>query len=558
MNIKEIEARISSDEQSIAILDDLKTYINYLIQEEHNSQVEKFLNRAIKLAGDLQLPREEGALLIELGVHYWNQLDYKTALNMFRLSCGIFKQSKNEYDLVIATRNVGETYTKIGDYNNAISFLKLSLDFLGKVKEHDAREVDELCADINNSLGTAYRKCKSYALSMSAYFRALELQERHNLKQKICDTNLNIGKMFVDIGNFERALKYFNKAVELSLVTNDIQLKSQTHALIGKLYRKNGKFSQAIPFYSDALNYLKQSSQKELYNRIRIHYELALTYQELEDFEKLIDVCLDGLKILESTELNIFKGKFKYLYGKTLGLEEKYEKAKEILYSALDDISTEDTSNSLKYKILQAISEIYEKQNSYDKAYRTLIDSNNYIDLMIQEKQDKALLELEARFESQQKVREEIMLKKANLEVVELKEKVNNLSNLLEDYQEINSFFGVIPKEKVLEIIKKNKTLHSQNGSDITTVKLTLTADREVPQDLVTRILNDVSKLVMFYTRNHDDVGHWGADSLVLILSGMKAESVDKVIEKIKFPIYNDILKKEIEAKFEMSFDLLD
>ena len=122
MNINELKEKISSDDQSIAVLDYLKVYINYLIQDDNVSQVEKYFNKAIKLASDLQLPREEGTLLIELGVHYWNQLDYKSALNMFRLSCGIFKQSNNEYDLVIATRNVGETYTKIGNFNNAISF----------------------------------------------------------------------------------------------------------------------------------------------------------------------------------------------------------------------------------------------------------------------------------------------------------------------------------------------------------------------------------------------------------------------------------------------------
>ncbi len=558
MNIKELEARINTEEQSIVILNDLKQYINYMIQEEKDTQIEKYLSRAIKMAGDLQLPREEGALLIELGVHYWNKLDYKSALNMFRLSCGIFKQSNKEYDLVIATRSVGETYTKIGDYNNAISFLKLSLDFLGKVKGHDIKEVEELQADINNSLGTGYRKCKSYALSMSAYFRALELQEKHNLTNKICQTNLNIGKMFVDIGNFERALKYYNKAVELALITNDNQIKSHAHALIGKLYRKNGKFSQAIPFYQEALNYLEKTSKKNNYFRTRIMYESALNFKGQRDYEKLIDVCESALKLLHPTNNNLFKGKFKYLYGTTLDDMQKYEQAESLFKTALEDLSTEDTANSLKYKILQALSLLYEKQNLYDKAYQTLVDSNNYVDLMIQEKQDKALLELEAKFESQQKVREEIMLKKVNQEVVELKEKVSNLSNLIDEYQEIDSFFGVIPKDKILQAIKQHEDFHKQNGTELTTLKITLLADREVSNDLVDKILSDMSKLIMFYIRNQDEVGRWGQDSLVLILAYMNSNDLDKIIEKIKFPIYNDILKKERDAKFDLKFELMD
>ena len=558
MNIKELEARINTEEQSIVILNDLKQYINYMIQEEKDTQIEKYLSRAIKMAGDLQLPREEGALLIELGVHYWNKLDYKSALNMFRLSCGIFKQNNKEYDLVIATRSVGETYTKIGDYNNAISFLKLSLDFLGKVKGHDIKEVEELQADINNSLGTGYRKCKSYALSMSAYFRALELQEKHNLTNKICQTNLNIGKMFVDIGNFERALKYYNKAVELALITNDNQIKSHAHALIGKLYRKNGKFSQAIPFYQEALNYLEKTSKKNNYFRTRIMYESALNFKGQKDYEKLIDVCESALKLLHPTNNNLFKGKFKYLYGTTLDDMQKYEQAESLFKTALEDLSTEDTANSLKYKILQALSLLYEKQNLYDKAYQTLVDSNNYVDLMIQEKQDKALLELEAKFESQQKVREEIMLKKVNQEVVELKEKVSNLSNLIDEYQEIDSFFGVIPKDKILQAIKQHEDFHKQNGTELTTLKITLLADREVSNDLVDKILSDMSKLIMFYIRNQDEVGRWGQDSLVLILAYMNSNDLDKIIEKIKFPIYNDILKKEKDAKFDLKFELME
>ncbi len=558
MNIKEIEARINTGEQNVETFKDLKLYINYLIQEEKDSQVEKYLNRAIKLASDLQLPQEEGALLIELGVHFWNKLDYKSALNMFRLSCGIFKQNNREYDLVIATRNVGETYTKIGDYNNAISFLKLSLDFLKKVKGHDIKEIEELQSDINNSLGTGYRKCKSYALSMSAYFRALELQEKNELNHKLCHTNLNIGKMFVDIGNFERALKYFNKAVEIALRTNDLEIKSQAHALIGKLYRKNGKYSQAIPFYNDALNYLEQETNKKSYNRIRIMYELALTYNKLKECGKLTEVCERSIELLQDTDFNVFKAKFNYLYGGSQELNQRYDQAETLFIRALEDIATEDSVNSLKYKILQSLSTIYEKQNHYDKAYTTLVKSNNYIDLMIQEKQDKALLELEAKFESQQKVREEIMLKKANQEVVKLKEKVDNLSHLVEEYKEIDNFFGVIPKEKIMEAIEKQKKFHSQNGSEMTTLKIKLLADRQVPQDLIDRILSDISKLVMFYTRNQDEIGRWGDDSLILILVYMKADAMEKVIEKIKLPIYNDILKKEKDAKFDIIFEEMD
>lgn len=558
MNIKDIEARINTEEQSIAILNDLKLYINYLIQEEKDDQVEKYLNKAIKVASDLQLPREEGALLIELGVYYWNKLDYKSALNMFRLSCGIFKQNNKEYDLVIATRNVGETYTKIGDYNNAISFLRLSLDFLGKVKGHEPKDLEELQADINISLGTAYRKCKSYALSMSAYFRGLELLERHNLKHKICLTNLNIGKMFVGIGNFERALKYYNKAVEVALLTNDFQIKAHAHALIGRLYTSNGKYSQAIAFYQAALGYLSDTKKNYRFNKIRILYDFALNYFELKDCEMVGQVCETSLEILQNSDNNLFKGKFKYLYGKSLDLNQEYAKAETQFNSALIDLATEDTANSLKYKILRALSLIYEKQDVYKQAYNTLVKSNNYIDLMIQEKQDKALLELEAKFESQQKVREEIMLKKVNQEVVSLTERVNNLSLLVEEYQEIDSFFGVIPKDKILQAIKHSRELHTKNGSELTTLKIRLVADQEVSQETINKILADLSKLIMFYTRNQDDVGRWGEDALVLLLPHLKGDDVEKVIEKIKLPIYNDILAKEKAARFDVEFSVLN
>lgn len=558
MNINELKRLIDSQEQSIVALNALKSYINYLIQNENDQQVEKFLNKAIKLASDLQLPREEGALLIELGVYYWNKLDYKSALNMFRLSCGIFKQSNNDYDLVVATKNVGETYTKIGDYNNAISFLKLSLDFLEKLKEKGTKEVDDLQGDINNSLGTAYRKCKSYALSMSTYFKALELQERHGLVHKRCQTNLNIGKMFVDIGNFERALKYFNKVVELSIGTNDLPIKSQAYALIGRLYRKNDKCSQALSFYQEALIFLQEMEHKNNYNRIKILYELALTYKELQNYDKVIELCESGIKELSGNDYSLYKGKIKYLYGTALGFKQNYELAEKMFMSALEDIAPKDTANSLKYKILQALSAIYAQQDDYPKAYQTLIKSNSYIDLMIQEKKDKALLELEAKFESQQKVREEIMLKKASQEVVDLKEQVNNLSLLIDDYQDIDRFFGVISKDNILEAINRQKEIHSQNGVSLTTLRIKLVADKEVAPKLTYRIISDISKLIMFYTRNQDEIGRWGDDSLVLILAGMKAEAVDTVIDKIELPIYNDILKKEKDAKFKIEFEIID
>ncbi len=558
MNIKELEEKINQGQQNVTTLNNLKTYIAYLIQEDRHKDVEIYLNKAIKLASDLQLPREEGTLLIELGVHYWGQIDYKSALNMFRLSCGIFKQSNNEYDLVVATHNVGETYTRIGDYNNAISFLKLSLGFVNKIKGHDKTKIDELCADINNSLGTAYRKCKSYALSMSTYFKALDLQEKHDLKAKIATTNLNIGKMFVDIGNFERALRYFNKALEISVLLNDIPLKSQTHALIAKVYFKNDKYSQAIPFYEEALRYLDQSNHKYLYHRVRTKYQMALTYFKMKNYDKVIEVSNRALNLLKSEEYPIISAKIKFLQGETLEIQNKYKLALQVLDSAFKDIEAEDTTNSLKFKILQLISKIYNEEDKYSEAYRTLVKSHDYVNLLIQERQEKTLFEIQAKYESQQKVREEIMLKKANKEVEELKEKVSQLSEKVHDYQEIEYFFGVIPKDKIKAAIKKNKDMHLQKGTDVAVVKIMLTSNEIIPQETVNQVLKDISKLVMFYTRNNDEVGFWGDDALVLILSDVKLDSLDKIIDKLKFPIYNDILVKEEGIKLDIKFELMD
>lgn len=558
MNIKEIEAKINQGKQNVATLNYLKTYINYLIQEERTNDVEKYLNRAVKLASDLQLPREEGTLLIELGVHYWNQIDYKSALNMFRLSCGIFKHSNNEYDLVIATHNVGETYTRIGDYNNAITFLKLSLDFIKKIKDHDKEEIDKLSADINNSLGTAYRKCRSFALSMSTYFKALDLQERHDLKSQICTTNLNIGKMFIDIGNYERALRYFNKSLEISVLLNDIPLKSQTHALIAKVYYKKAKYSQAIPFFEEALTYLNNPASKLLYHKIKTTYQMAYTYYKIQNFDKVIEVSNQALTNLVNNEYPSLSAKIKYLMGLTLNLQGHYELAMEKLESAFRDIDSEDATNSLKFKILHVKSQIFEKQNKYQDAYKELVSANQYVDLLIQEKQDKALSEIAAKYESQQKVREEIMLKKANKEVEELKEKVTNLSEKLHDYEEIEHFFGLIPKEQILDAIKKSKDLHLQKGSDVAVIKIKLISKDQLSQDLTSQTLKDISKVIMFYTRNNDEVGFWGDDSLILILSDINPDSVNKVIDKIKLPIYNDILKKDQGKNLEIEIEIMD
>ncbi|MBL4704876.1 MAG: hypothetical protein JKY54_10160, partial [Flavobacteriales bacterium] len=250
-----------------------------------------------------------------------------------------------------------------------------------------------------------------------------------------------LGKLDLMIGNDPLARSYFNKAYGIGEEIGDIKTKIRCEILIGKTHTGTKDNEIGLEHLQNAMNMAKNTKNNELltecysamgqwyaylleYNTAIGYLELALVSGNETGNEKIIADCLHGLGngYLKSKQKDLAYETFEksLRINEKLGREEKqailcYELgvlrqeagSQEEALVLFRNSLTLATNNGLKdyiSKAYQVLSEVYEGNHDYERAYR-------FLKLVHAIKGVSEISELETQIENQKVIRENQALK---------------------------------------------------------------------------------------------------------------------------------------------------
>lgn len=141
-----------------------------------------------------------------LGLIYHNKGELDKALSHYEQSLNL---KTNEKDKIPAYNNIANIYSDKGDFKKAIEYLQKAMDIAEKYDDYQS------FAQVEINLGNTYRKMKDFDNAQNYLFDGLKRI------QKIGDTFWEgiaykcIGFMYMDQGNKTPAEQYLNKALEI-------------------------------------------------------------------------------------------------------------------------------------------------------------------------------------------------------------------------------------------------------------------------------------------------------------------------------------------------------
>jgi tetratricopeptide (TPR) repeat protein len=180
------------------------------------------------------------------------------ALEYFQKTLHIEEQvlQTNQYAPVLATmyNNIGEIYSQLGDYENALKHLHHALDIClkGTVSTHT-----DLAA-IYTNLGMVYHEKKELKKSLEVLEKALEIdtQTFGNNHESLAATHNNISAVYQDMNDLNRALYHLETALGILLRSqageNDVDI-SKFQCNIGMLQFRLGDNTKALKITQKAL-----------------------------------------------------------------------------------------------------------------------------------------------------------------------------------------------------------------------------------------------------------------------------------------------------------------
>lgn len=298
----------------------------------------------------------------DVGFCYNERAMYDKAIEYYNMALEIARKRNDREEMGTNLNNLGQSYFAQGDFSKAITYFDQTLQI-----DRD-RQIDEYISIDLNNIGKVYFTWGKYGQALEYYFEALDKAVAVGNEHMQAIRNSNIGQVYLAVNDYENALKHFNIALDLDRKLGNTGKLGIRYSHIGMLHLRKGHYNKAQEYFLNAIRIFE--SQNMTSSRV-------ITLNHLGDLMKV---------------KNDYTGALGY-YQQSLSISEKAGMKAEMLRN------------------LKSISDVYQKMADFQKAFEFLTRHSILKDTVFNEEKYRQVAEFEARYETEKKERENLVLR---------------------------------------------------------------------------------------------------------------------------------------------------
>ena len=367
---------------------------------KHDSTCLLYFGKAIESYDKLGLNRQKAKATFELATAHRAINHYAVALAYRRQALQIWQQLTDTLDIIDGYQGVAVMYWRLGDFEKADSLytesLRLSkltadtpsitaaLNSLGAINWSRGRYTSALenyeevflyhieernpkrYALILNNIGLIYFNFEKYDKALENYFEGLKVAKETNYNIALAYSYENLGQIYLKLNRNKKALIYFDSALVYHSELSSSHAMSYNYRHIGDTYVALKDYPNAIKFYEKSIDAATKVDSK--YQWANSVYTLAYAHFKMNNFDIASDETQKALSV--ATTYN-YRDIAKLCYYLLSELEEKYNNPQKALdyYKAAsamkDSIFNED--NNSKIAEMQTRYETDKKQRENER-----------------------------------------------------------------------------------------------------------------------------------------------------------------------------------------------
>jgi serine phosphatase RsbU (regulator of sigma subunit)/Tfp pilus assembly protein PilF len=347
------------------------------------AEARKYIDQAYELARELNYKKGEAIAEVGYGLASYYQGELGQAEKHYFRSIEL---AEHLHDLKIQTRcyiNLGLVSDDRGNYEKAIEYFFKGLEMAEKLQD------EGLASKALNNMGNVYSSEGKLELALGNYKRALEKETRLDDKWGIASSLTNIGLIYKRRGDTDSCMNYYLQALELRKELEDKKGEGLVLNNIASIYLEKGEFDGALIRFQQVLNICHESGDK---------YLTCMVYNNLSSCEQGRKNYKRSLAFLDSC----------------YALSEKID------------------SKEMRMQACKRYSAFYRERKDFDQALKYDEQYSDLKDTIYNGNNQKAILEMQSRYESQRKESElELLQKNSELETAHLKHEHTLVSTLV-------------------------------------------------------------------------------------------------------------------------------
>lgn len=437
------------------------------------SKAKKYIEQGLELSKQINFADGEGFANYYLGAGYYQTIGKNDSARYYiNEALSIFKRIKHEEYIVKMTNALGVVEYTSGNYQKAIEYYNIGIDYSRKYKHWD---------NLANRLGNkslAYINKGDYNLGVKYSIESLKLFDSLSSKSNTLQLKIHTATAAVRVGyaemgleNYKKALEYFDRALLIYDGIDDVVHMGHTYSDIGNVHLELGNYDLAIENYLKTLDISKEKKVPIMKGYVLVN--LGKAYTKKGDYTKALSILMEGLPInKEFGTKDDLALNFKQLGHTYL----KKGDAHQALAYFNKSIALADSINAAEILSQASLNraEVYHNLKQYKNAYLDQKKHQFINDSIFNAKKSQQIEELRTIYDTEKK-EQQITLQEKEITVLEQQAEISTLQKILLAGLLVLSligFYGIrqklkrnkLEKEKVdaeLAFKKKELTTHA-------------------------------------------------------------------------------------------------
>lgn len=416
---------------------------------------------------------------------------------------------------LLGVNQLGRVYHQFQFYKKAIDTYKRGL-----VKYRDDLDKNSLLiiSKLYKNLSIAYGAIGETEKSIEISLKSIKISEKLGNTNELSFDLYLLGYTYMDMQNYKKAEEYFLTSLKHSdSVTLQTYINRNHHAL-GINYSRWGKYEEAIKHNKIALNFYKETGDK-LYE-FDVLNNMAVVYKRTGDYKKQVKYAKLALNVANEIQHKLAINGAKMTLSNAYINLGKYNKAEEILLDLIKDtINPKYISRTSKLTLYSNLYEVYEGKKDYYKSLKFHKKLKTLNDSIQEENLNSQFSDIETKYQTEKKEKENLQLKAANAEQALLTQKANTRNWLLalglfiigvstfviyKRYKSEAKAKQIISKQKT-QIEKLQKEFHHRIKNDFRSINSFIRlAQKKFPETEFQERLNELKNRVTSMFKVHE------------------------------------------------------
>lgn len=362
-------------------------------------------------------------LLNEIALHYVNSSEHDSTLKFARTAIELSEKAQYPKGIAEGHKKIAAVYYDWNDYENSLSHYNLSFDFYLKIKDH------KNIAVLLTSLGNVYQNQNDYNKALDCFIRSIEIidsilpasENKTDLLRAKANNYNNIGNVHYYLKNPDKTEDFYMKALAEYEKINDQASMANMYSNMGMMARMRKDFIKSVEYRKKALDIFTKTGNKE--GMAYANMGLGLTFYDMNNRGNCLFHLNEALRLYN--EMGSKKGALMiYLnFGEIFSSNGQYDEAIKSISKA-EALADSIGSKDYKKEVYWAFTSVYKLMGEYRKALDYSLLFGAIKDSLYNESSQQLLTEMQTRFETREKEKENELLKnESKIQQLEIKKK---------------------------------------------------------------------------------------------------------------------------------------